>query len=75
VSASVRLLGLGLESHRGRGCLSVVNIVCIRERSQRLVTRPEESYRLCYLEASQRSDHKGHTGRRATGRKYIKWMH
>jgi hypothetical protein len=29
-SASVLLLGLGLESHRGHGCLSVVNVVVVR---------------------------------------------
>jgi hypothetical protein len=38
-----------LESRRGHGCLSVVSVVCLSGRGlcDGLITRPEESYRLC----------------------------
>jgi len=56
VSTAVRLLGLELESHRWHGCLSLVNVVVVRYRSQRLITRPEDPTKCavsdCYLEAS-----------------------
>ena len=40
---------LGFESHRGHGYLSVVSVVCcqVEVSAQELITRPEESYRLC----------------------------
>ena len=40
---------LGFESHRGHGYLSVVSVVCVSGRGlcDELITRPEESYRLC----------------------------
>jgi hypothetical protein len=36
-------------SRRGHGCLSVVSVVCLTGRGlcDGLITRPEESYRLC----------------------------
>jgi hypothetical protein len=48
-SAAVRLLGLRVESRWGHGCLSVVSVVCLSGRGlcNELITRPEESYRLC----------------------------
>jgi hypothetical protein len=37
------------KSRRGHGCLSVVSVVCLSGRGlcDGLITRPEESYRLC----------------------------
>ena len=39
----------GFKSQPGHGCLSVVNVVCLSGRGlcDGLITRPEESYRLC----------------------------
>jgi hypothetical protein len=39
----------GFESRRGHGCLSVVSVVCLSGRGlcDGLITRSEESYRLC----------------------------
>jgi hypothetical protein len=39
----------GFESRRGHGCLYVVSVVCLSGRGlcDGLITRPEESYRLC----------------------------
>ena len=54
-SASVRLLGLGLESYRGHGCLSLVNVVCCQVEVSASDHSSGGSYQVCcvcYLEAS-----------------------
>ena len=51
---SVRLLGLGLESHRGLGSLSILNVFVVRCRFQILITGPQDptecAVSVCYLE-------------------------
>ena len=48
-SAAARCWDCGFESRRGHGYLSVVSVVCLSGRGfcDGLITRAEESYRLC----------------------------
>ena len=58
-SASLACWDCGFEYLRGHRCLSLVNVVCCQVKSQRLITRPKESYRMCCVWMWSRDSEKG----------------
>ena len=70
-------LECGFEFRRGRGCLSLVNVVCrqVEFSATGLITRPEESYRVCMSECDREASIMrgalAHWGLLRHGKKYV----